>query len=360
MPGFFDGARVLAAHLYSSPTVRPTVGPVPDGQCTPSDEVGREIVPNQSYFTVVLNELYLAAGRQLWTTYDPMVLATVDYVYNGQAAAIPVVIGPGMIKKSSNQQLPHGLVINDIVVAGPHPYRGGKVTITVLLYRIKHTDHARGLLKFAENVSRAVGVPADINTLQKIGSALIDGVDELLKLKDNEPVAGHMFTIDGNTRRGFRTGYAVLISDNEAQLSKLQVNAGRLETRNGAGSSPYREADYVLYSVTERSKRGEVATLPFYPLLDQSIQAALANDDESWKRAKAALLSLYGQMVSSPDLISTEVESLSDEFTRRVLAARERAKAISALSPGERRHETQEREALIKQMNSRVGVLELA
>jgi hypothetical protein len=358
MSDFFETMRAFAARLYSAPAVRPTVGRVPDEQCVPSEGVGREILPDQSYFTVTVNELFIAIGRQLWATYDPMVLVTVEYMYKGTNLAIPIVIGPGTIKRPAEQQVSN-VVINDIPVAGPHPYRGGKITITVLLYKIKHTDYARGFLRFAESISKSAGVPANIDTLGKVGAALLEGVEELLKMKDNEPIAGHMFAIDDSSRRGFRTGYAVLMSDSEAQLSKMRVNEGRLEVQNGSGYLPYREGDYVLYSVSERSRRGEVESLSFYSLYEQSRQAAIANDDESWKRAKASLLSLYGQMVSSPDLISSEVEHLTDEFTARVVAARDRAKALGALSAAEKGGEALKRKAMIRQMNSRMGVLDL-
>jgi hypothetical protein len=359
MSEFFEAMRAFAAKLYSAPAVRPTVGRIPHEQCIPSEGVGKEILADQSYFTVVVNELFVAIGRQLWATYDPMVLVTIEYMYKGTNLAVPVVIGPGIIKRPTEQQIPHGIVINDIPVAGPHPYRGGPVTITMLLYKIKHTDYARGFLRFAESISKATGVPANIAMLEKVGSALLEGVDELLKMKDNEPIAGHMFTIDDSTRLGFRSGYAVLMSDSNAQLSKMRVNDGRLEAKYGSEYLPYRDGDYVLYSVSERSRRGEVKSLSFYSLYEQSLQAAIANDDESWKRAKASLLSLYGQMVVSPDLISSEVESLTDEFTERMLAAKERANQLEALAIAEKSRETVEREAMTRQMNSRVRLLDL-
>jgi hypothetical protein len=321
--------------------------------------VGTEILADQSYFSVVVNELFIAIGRQLWATYDPMVLVTIEYMYGGTKLAVPVVIGPGTIKRPGEQQIPHGIVINDIPVAGPHPYRGGPVTITMLLYKIKHTDYARGFLRFAENISKATGMPANIDTLEKVGSALVEGVDEILKMKDNEPIAGHMFTIDDSTRLGFRSGYGVLMSDSNAQISKMRVNDGRLEAQHGSEYLPYRDGDYVLYSISERSRRGEVKSLPFYSLYEQGLQAATANDDESWKRAKASLLSLYGQMVVCPDLISSEVETLTDQFTERLLAARKRRTGLEALRIGEKSRETVEREAIVRQMNSRVRLLDL-
>jgi len=354
MPTFLETARSFAAKIYSSPTIQPTTGRVPDEQCTPPASAGKEILPNQSYFTVTLNELYLAFGRELWTTYDPMIVATVEYMHRGDSLAVPVVIGPGTIKRPTDNGVPHGVVINDIPIAGPHPYRGGTITITMLLYKIKHSDYARGFLKFAESVSRAAGVPTNINTLEKVGTALLEGVEELLSMKDNEPIAGHMFTIDDSTRRGFRTGYGVLIADSKAQMAKVRVKEGRLEITDGEQFAPYREADYVLYSVSERPRRGEVESLPFYSLYEQSVQAAIANDEESWKRAKASLLTLYGQMVASPDLIPSEVESLTDEFVVKITKARKRAQELGALAIHEKGKDLRQ-----NQMNSRIGLLDM-
>src|SRR4051794_37071129 len=127
MSDFFEAMRAFAAKLYSAPAVRPTVGRIPHEQCIPLEGVGKEIIADQSYFTVVVNELFIAIGRQLWATYDPMVLVTIEYMYGGTSLAVPVVIGPGTIKRPTEQHIPHGIVINDIRVAGPHPYRGGPV-----------------------------------------------------------------------------------------------------------------------------------------------------------------------------------------------------------------------------------------
>jgi len=359
MSGFVTAARELASRLYSSKSIRPLVGRIPDAQVFPREEVDQEIVADRSYFTVVVNELFLTVGRELWATFDPMVLATVEYLYDGKLLSIPTIVGPGLIKLPEGHEAPHGLVINDIQIAGPHPYRGGKVGVTILLYKIKHTDFAQSFLKLAENVSRAAGVPANVDAFGKVGTALIDGLDNLLKIKGNEPVAGHMFTIDGSSRRGFRTGYAALIADPDVKMSSLRVTDGKLEQQNGAEFSPYRAADYVLYSVTGRPTRGEFDSLPFRKLLDQSIQAALGNEEESWKRAKAGLLSLYGLIATSPDLVQEEAESLFDQYTKRVLTARDRAKGLQVLSVDDDKRITAEADALKQQLNARANLLDL-
>jgi hypothetical protein len=357
MTSFSEAAAALAARLYSAPTVRPTVGPITN--VLPTDEANSEIAPNQAYFTVSVNELYLTTGRQLWATYDPMIVATIEYVYDKKVSAVPVVIGPSMIKGDPGHDVPRGLIVNDIPETGPHPYRGGKIKIAIILYKVKHTDYAHEFLKFTESISKATSVVGDTDTLQKVGSALVNGVNQLLSMRGNEPLAGHVFTIDGNSLSGFRSGYSVLISDPQTDLTKLRVNCGRLEIQNGDGFVPYRSADYALYNVSGRFRRGEIDTLPFRGLLDQSIEAALANDDESWKRSKAYLLSLYGQMATSPDLIPEEAERLMDEFTQKVVTARERAKRLGALSSGGETRTTLSAREHVRQMNSRTNVLAL-
>jgi len=64
-------------------------------------------------------------------------------------------------------------------------------------------------------------------------------------------------------------------------------------------------------------------------------------------------------MVSSPDLIASEVESLTDEFVSRLLAARKRGSELAALSVQKDRQALRETVATTEQMNSRIGLLNL-
>ena len=124
-----------------------------------------EIVRDRAYFKLYINELFLAEGRNWWATYDPVVLVITEFVYDKGRISVPMIVGPNMIQQKMGS-LPHGVVLHDTRVAGPYPFRGGPVAVTVILYKVKHHDYARSLLRFVESVSSAVGVPADLDADQ--------------------------------------------------------------------------------------------------------------------------------------------------------------------------------------------------
>src|SRR5512134_1453623 len=150
--------------LRSSPMPLPTVSEIAHDRCLPSGVAGREIVKDNGYFTVWLNELFLAEGRNWWATYDPVAIVITEFGYGTGRVSVPIVVGPNLIS-AKNPGVPHGIVLRDTCVAGPYPFRGGNVAITVILYKVKHQDYARGLLRFVESLSSAIGTPADIGML---------------------------------------------------------------------------------------------------------------------------------------------------------------------------------------------------
>jgi hypothetical protein len=71
---------------------------------------------------------------------------------------------------------------------GPHPFRGGNVAVSVILYKVQRDNFAKGVMKFVEGVSSAIGIPANIGLLTKVGNAFIDGLDTLLGMPGTVPV----------------------------------------------------------------------------------------------------------------------------------------------------------------------------
>jgi hypothetical protein len=270
---------------------------------------------------------------------------------------VPKIVGPDLIQQKMGK-LPHGFMLHDTLVAGPYPFRGGPVAISVILYKVKHHDYARGLLKFVEGVSSAIGVPADLGTLTKVGGAILDGFETLLDLGDTVPVAGHRIEIETATTRGFVSSYSALISEGGVDVSRLRVQDGRLQMLAPGGEpQKYDAADYVLYSVAGSDRRGEDRTLPFYPMRDQALSAALAGDENSWKRAKATLLSLYQQMVLSADLTGEETDELLQKYRKDLEDCRRRSKEISAMPLGEA---PRPRDVRQDRLDKAMSVLELA
>ena len=342
--------------LRSSPMPLPTVSEIAHDRCLPSGVAGREIVKDNGYFTVWLNELFLAEGRNWWATYDPVAIVITEFGYGTGRVSVPIVVGPNLIS-AKNPGVPHGIVLRDTCVAGPYPFRGGNVAITVILYKVKHQDYARGLLRFVESLSSAIGTPADIGMLAKVGGTVLDGLESLLNLGDTVPVAGHRIEIDTSTVSGFVSSYTALIAERDVDMSQLRVEERRLLLQQSDGETArFEKADYVLYSVLGRERRGDESTLPFYHSFLQARNAAMVNNPDNWKRAKAMLLAIYEQMVLSPDLTLRQADALFDSYREDLLAIRKRAQAVHAMPLGQQPPRPDARET---RMNNATSVLDL-
>jgi hypothetical protein len=335
--GVFQQFGNLFELLKGGKIPMPTISTFAPDRCLPKGSLGEEIVKDQDYFSIEINELYLARDRLWWATYDPVVLIISEFVYGGERIIVPKVVGPSMIE-SQFGKLPLGIVLNDTRVVGPYPFRGDRIKITIVLYRVRHDSYARELLRLVEQVSSAVGVPADAGVLLKIGSTILDGIESLMGLGDTEPLVGHRIELDGNRLQGLRSSSTVLSTGGQDDLSTLWVDTGRLRTGTvGMSAAPFEAADYVLYTLQRQTSRGEEATLPFYGLYQQAMKSALLTDDngESWKQAKASLLSLYQQMVVSPDITANEADRLFETYAAELKKKRANAELVSKMAIGD-------------------------
>jgi len=222
---FVDRITEFTTWLRSGRFPLPTIAALEASQCSPEGIAGREIERDRAYFSVEVKELFLSEGRKWYVTYNPAVLMIVEFIYGDKKISVPTLVGPNMIGQKSSQY-PHGVVLENTLVAGPYPFRGGRVGITAIFYRARHHDHARGLLNFVEGVSSALGVPADMGTLAKIGGTVLDGLETLLKLGDAEPIAAHRIEFEGGSLQGFRSSFCALIASNDANPSLLRVQDG--------------------------------------------------------------------------------------------------------------------------------------
>jgi hypothetical protein len=311
-----------------------TVVSAPPLTCTPADLVGQKVVRNEDYFSVTLNEMYLTKGRKFWSTFDPLVFLSVDFVHGKEVISVPSLIGPSALK--GKQELPHGFLVNDIRVAGPHPFRGGTVALTVVLYQTKTHDYAKKLLQFAEGITGAIGVPAGVELVTKVGSTLLGAFETLIEMGDCVPITGHRIEINGSSMRGLTSAYTAVISGKE-DPTDLSINDSRLLK----GGQPYRDKDFLLYNISRQEFREQESTLPFYDMVDEINNAALSTEEESWNRAKALLIAVYQKMLACPDLTAKEADKLFEEYKAAMVHERGRAVKVGLMDTDQRNTKTE-------------------
>jgi hypothetical protein len=288
--------------------------------------------PDEHYFQVRINEMYLAYSREWVKTYDPMVSIVSEFLYNAKREAVPFIVGPSMLEKYK-LPAPDGMVFENTRVAGLHPYKGGSIALSVMLYKVSQKDYAKRLLQILEHTVGALDFSNVLSTYLKIAGVALDGIETLFGLEQTVPVIGWRIEIDPDANDRLEPCYFALIDKPESQIDpqKLWVRDKRL--RKGESkekNEPFREADYVLYSLVQTPARSDVTGMPFYKLYEEIIEDARVPTKKSMKSAESKLFTLSQDMLINPDMTRSHAKSLWREYEREM---REEHKARVASSP---------------------------
>ena len=303
--------------------------PIPPAQLSDVDPMPRRIESKNHYFSVVINEMFLAQNKQFLKSYDPLVFSVCEFTYKGQPKVVPFVVGPSLISKSI-KDVPGGLAITDTQVAGLYPYAGGKLAITIILAQVETESTVKQILQFAHNLARAFPAAAMLESHLKVAGILFDAVETLLGLPGTKPLIGHRWEYDDNQTPYLTPGYFALIKDQTpgSHGGRYSVSGGRLFENTSGAPKPYRETDFVLYSLLARERRNDIDHLPFYYLFDRCLVAAGNPSAESWGRAKAGLVALLQEMITSPDLTWIQARELIAQFKKEVEATQKLARDV--------------------------------
>lgn len=358
MPSFAETLKERLAHLCGHHEMLPSATTIPANQCFPAVEVGAEIVRNKDYFTLRVNEMSLRENAKWWVKYDPLVFCVVEFNYAGNRVALPVAIGPHTIKRQwASDQPKYGSVMNDTLVAGPYPYRGGDVDVSLSLYRIERDNRARTLLKMVEGLSSLFAGAGQFEMIAKVGGPLLEGIEALLGLNETALLAGQRACLTPSPFSPLRSGFAILLTTpGDTDLRNVRVRERRLMyfDENEAKELSYRASDFVLWNVIGSSRRADENTFPFYRLKVEALRA-VAEGKSGVKRGKANLITAYQQMLEAPDMTTVEANELFSEWCGEFEARCKRFEDLKMLSPTQRTQSPSVRsfdfEAAIERLN---------
>lgn len=132
-----------------------------------------------------------------------------------------MAIGPHTIKRQwASDQPKYGSVLNDALVAGPYPYRGGDVDVSLSLYRIERDNRARTLLKMVEGLSSLFAGAGQFEMIAKVGTPLLEGVEALLGLDQTSLLAGQRACLTPSPFSPLTSGFTLLLATREKPTSK--------------------------------------------------------------------------------------------------------------------------------------------
>jgi hypothetical protein len=292
------------------------------------------IKPNEHYFQVLINEIYLANYREWFSTYDPMLFIVSEFNYGQKKETVPYIVGPSMIEsmiEKYGQKAPPGMIFSDTRVTGLHPYRGDGLTLSLILFQIKRDAYPRKFMQIFENAAKVLDFTTMLSTYVKVAGIVLDGVESMLNKTDVQPLIGLRKEFPSDV---FESQYFALVNMPESKFNpnELWVRNGQLvHGDNLPDAKPYRDSDYVLFSINRTSERDDVETLPFYPLWNRVVEEARVAKEDNWESAKTAMSNLYLAMRLSPDITESHAEALADDYITKMQAIQTTACKIAKL-----------------------------
>lgn len=296
-------------------------------------ELGVAFEKEQHYLQIVINEMFLENSRNFWSDCDPMAFVVSSYIYGTRTETFPFVVGPALLKQYE-QDVPLGMIYRDTPVSSLHPYQGGPLTLTVFLNRLERKNNADQLLKVVESISSAVSPSIVPVAYLKMAETVVDGVEAILGLDETKALLGFRVTINPQIKQPLMPSYYALINEDEAKIAQGEfwVKSSRLHYgKDMKSAEPYRENDFILFSINQGEKRTDERTLPFYPTWETARDLAQKPELHYWSEAKANFNTLKRSLVSSPDLTKPDSERLRTFYFGELKKLREEAVAESEL-----------------------------
>ncbi len=324
----------ISEHVVTSQRKPPSTLQIPLDHTDRQAQMSDPFLPDQDYFQVRINQLYLADERKWFTEVDPMVFVVSEFLYNKAQQSVPYVVGPSMMKEFG-QKLPHGMIFSDTRVAGLHPYCGDAVTLSVVLCQVPVGSPAQTFLGVIERAASALDFGSALGTYLTIGKVLLDGFDSLFGLKGIQPLIGLRKTVDPQAGDTLRPAYYALIDDGDVPIQELWVCENTLMRGSSMDTAqPYRDSDFVLYSLVRQpdKRRTDVQKLDFYDLYQRALSDAISNKPGAWDNAKGSLITLVNNLTLSPDLIPAQAKELTAQYIESLKTAHEQVNMLGNLS----------------------------
>jgi hypothetical protein len=284
---------------------------------------GQVLQSNVDYFTIQVNELYLDYDRKLWQNYTPSLWAASTFLYDGQNQTVPVVIGRELLGQAEGG-VPQGMLYRNTRVVGPVPYKGGPISLSLVLSRVAQGNMAETLLSFVSDAVTAAGAGSALGPYLALAGTISKGISALLDL-GSAPLVGVRDTVSPDVPAAGegRTGWYALLD--EPVDGPLWVIDGSLRVGGAADTAiPLRSRTYALYSLTALPRdvgRNDVTRLPRIGIMyELANELAARSDQRSYTAAKVLMSDLGVRMCFDPDLTRSQAERLFREWGDEIVA----------------------------------------
>ena len=314
------GIKELFKSWASSPAILPHLIRIPNDNTDDPEGLAGLFQPEQHYFTVRVNEMFLSEKRKWLKEIEPMVVCLTSYIYGEQEIDNPFIVGRNLVE-TKMQNVPEGMIFNDTRVAGIHPFSGGRLVVSIALCQAVTKDYFANSMEFIEKVSGVLGenITSLIGNYVKIANVVIGGIDKLLDSKAVQPLFGFRQEFDRDANDQFSPGYFAMIDKSNAdwEVNKFFVKQNRLCYGDSVDAAKaFRQDEYVLFSVTRGDERSDIKLLPVYQSYKKILEQLKVNEvtQDLKNKIKDMLRVLNIEMQTSPDLTEPHAKKLIQKY----------------------------------------------
>ncbi len=317
------GLKQFFSSLQSTPSKVPQLLSIPAANTEQEEYLDKTFIRNENYFTVRLNEMYLQSKRQWLTEFEPTVLCLTNYIYGDQEIENPFIVGRNLTQ-GGMKETDDGMLFKDTKVAGTHPFRGGRIVISMALCKSINKDYLKDTLEFIQSVTSIFNenISTLVGNYLKGSKVIIKGVDKLLDSKELEPLFGFRIEFDIDANDQFSPGYFVAIKSDVQYDPKLFFVKGRqlYYGNNSESADKFTNEEYMLFSVMCTKERTDYDTLPFNKSYKNILEQVRINDpsDEFKKILNSMFKALNIELENSPDLSPAQAEKIAVEYFNTV------------------------------------------
>lgn len=303
-------------NIKQSPTFVPTYIEFSANQTDEPALFSTKFDDRRHYFMVSVSEMFLSYNRLWHQNFSPMVFSVCNFKYNGETLEIPYIIGPSHLKKFE-QRLPKGMLFLNTPVVGVHPWRGGNLSLSIILCRVKETNNIEKVLSVIEDVSNSLDFSAGLESYTKVGRVVLKGFDSLLGFEQTSPLLGINNNFGQASGNPFRPGYYALVQGENLDKNKFWVKDKRLCYGDSLDTAQsYRDDDFVLFRIGISEDRKDEESLSFYKQYT-SIYEYIRNQSELSENQllnlKSRLRQLAVDIRLSPDLTTLQADRIWKE-----------------------------------------------
>lgn len=323
------------SEIINKPAAVPTMIPILRSHIDTNQkgELDTPFVKDNHYFQVMINELFLSNSRKWFNEIDPIVYVVSEFMYNGKPQKVPYIVGPSMLKQIGvPDEYSGGVIYKNTSVTGLKPYRGGGLTMTVVLCQ-SNNNLLRPLIQVIENAAKALDFSPVLSPYTKIAEVVMNGFETCFNSGGITPLVGIHDSFGPNFNIAFMPSYFALINKPGISPDRLWVCQNQLMIGDTLSSAePFRQADYVLYSITSPvgNSRDDLDSLPFIEIWQKvKLEAGSPVDDPNYKNAKVMMSNLYQMIVTNPDLTDLQSDALADTYAARMKDIHDHAKKFS-------------------------------